>query len=68
MQYLDLIPLICLAYDFHGAWDKDVDEEDGTAKPHTSSLDIMDAINLYTRAEVDLSKGMRFHFDGQNSV
>ncbi|TFK98536.1 glycoside hydrolase [Pterulicium gracile] len=45
-----------MSYDFHGAWDLKVEDEDGTAKPHTSSLDIMDAISLYTRAKVDLSK------------
>ncbi|TFK97452.1 glycoside hydrolase superfamily [Pterulicium gracile] len=45
-----------MSYDFHGAWDNDVADEDATAKPHTSSVDIMDAISLYTRAKVDLSK------------
>ncbi|TFK98549.1 glycosyl hydrolases family 18-domain-containing protein [Pterulicium gracile] len=45
-----------MSYDFHGAWDLQVDDENGTAKPHTSSLDIMNAISLYTRAKVDLSK------------
>ena len=45
------------AYDFHGPWDLAVQGEDGTAKPHTSSKDIMDAIVLYTRAGVDFSKG-----------
>lgn len=54
VDHVDYINM--MSYDLHGAWDKDVADEDGTAKPHTSSEDIMDSISLYTRAKVDLSK------------
>ena len=45
-----------LAYDYHGPWDMEVQGESGIAKPHTSSEDIMDSIELYTRAGIDFDK------------
>jgi GH18 family chitinase len=44
------------AYDYHGPWDRNLSGEDGTAKPHTSTLDILDSMRLYTRAGVDFNK------------
>ncbi|RXW14220.1 hypothetical protein EST38_g11635 [Candolleomyces aberdarensis] len=52
----DVTYINMMSYDFHGPWDLAVQGEDGTAKPHTSSKEIMDAINLYTRAGVDFNK------------
>ncbi|KAJ2924337.1 hypothetical protein H1R20_g12762, partial [Candolleomyces eurysporus] len=52
----DVTYINMMSYDFHGPWDLAVQGEDGTAKPHTSSKDIMDAIVLYTRAGVDFNK------------
>ncbi|RXW23565.1 hypothetical protein EST38_g2319 [Candolleomyces aberdarensis] len=52
----DVTYINMMSYDYHGPWDLKVQGEDGIAKPHTSSKDIMDSIRLYTRAGVDFDK------------
>ncbi|KAJ2933440.1 hypothetical protein H1R20_g3664, partial [Candolleomyces eurysporus] len=45
-----------MTYDYHGPWDLKLSGDDGTAKPHTSSLDILDSMRLLRRAGVDFNK------------
>lgn len=50
--------IVLPAYDYHGPWDVNVTGQAPVTNPQTSILDINTSTLLYTRAGVDLQKGM----------
>ncbi|KAJ7475695.1 glycoside hydrolase [Mycena latifolia] len=47
-----------MSYDYHGQWDTNVTGQAPVTNPHTSLLDMKDSVLLYTRAGIDMSKGL----------
>ncbi|KAJ3515636.1 hypothetical protein NLJ89_g1634 [Agrocybe chaxingu] len=51
---LDFINM--MSYDYHGPWDATIPSEDGTAKPQSSVLDMIDSTLLYVKAGVNMNQ------------